>query len=158
VSADYLDPLLAVAADVRRGSMRLARRLRSERAPGALTANKITVLAHLYRYGAATPGEIAAAEHQQPQSLTRVFAELELTGLISRERSHHDGRQALLSITPAGRSALGRDMAQRDRWLAAALAELTEPEAQLLRIAASLLDRLAAAPAVPVSPAETGAA
>jgi DNA-binding MarR family transcriptional regulator len=127
--------------------MRLARRLRSERAPGALTANKITVLSHLYRYGPATPGDIASAEHQQPQSLTRVFAELELTGLVSRARSERDGRQALLSITPTGRAALGRDMAQRDRWLASALSELTEAEAELLRIAAGLLDRLAAAPA-----------
>lgn len=141
------DPLLAVAADVRRGSMRLARRLRSERHPGALTANKITVLSHLYRYGPATPGDIAAAEHQQPQSLTRVFAELELTGLISRARSERDGRQALLSITRAGREALARDMSQRDQWLAGALAELTDAEAQLLRIAAGLLERLAAAPA-----------
>jgi DNA-binding MarR family transcriptional regulator len=139
---------LAVAADVRRGAMRLARRLRSERHPGALTANKITVLAHLHRRGPATPGEIAHAEHQQPQSLTRVFAELELTGLIARSRSETDGRQSVLSITPAGRKALGRDMRQRDQWLAGALSELTEAEVRLLHIAAGLLDRLAAAPEV----------
>jgi DNA-binding MarR family transcriptional regulator len=149
------DPLLAVAADVRRGAMRLARRLRAERPAGALSGNKVSVLAYLYRHGPATPGDVAAAECQHPQSLTRVFAELELAGLISRARSERDGRQAMLSLTQAGREALARDMAQRDRWLAAALADLTDAEAQILRVAATLLDRLAAAPTATRSEADT---
>jgi DNA-binding MarR family transcriptional regulator len=147
--ADSADPMLAIAADVRRGTLRLARRLRAERPSGALSGNKVSVLGFLYRQGPATPGDVAAAEHQQPQSLTRVFSELELAGLITRARSERDGRQAQLSLTPAGREVLVQDMAQRDRWLAAALADLTDAEAQLLQIAAALLDRLAAAPAVP---------
>jgi DNA-binding MarR family transcriptional regulator len=147
--ADSADPRLTIAADVRRGTLRLARRLRAERPSGALSGNKISVLGFLYREGPATPGDVAAAEHQQPQSLTRVFAELELAGLITRARSERDGRQVQLSLTPAGRDVLVQDMVQRDRWLAAALAELTDAEAQLLQIAAALLDRVAAAPAVP---------
>jgi DNA-binding MarR family transcriptional regulator len=139
--------LLAVAADVRRGTMRLAQRLRAERPLGALSGNKISVLGYLYRYGPATPGDVAAAEHRQPQSLTRVFAELALAGLISRARSERDGRQALLSLTAAGRDALTQDMARRDVWLAGALAELTEAEAQVLRIAAGLMERVAGAAA-----------
>jgi DNA-binding MarR family transcriptional regulator len=135
------------AAEIRRGTMRLARRLRAERSPGALTGNKLTVLSHLHRHGPSTPGQIAAVDHQQPQSLTRVFAELQLTGLIERSRSAADRRAAVLQITAAGRAALGRDMAERDHWLAAALEDLTEAEIELLRIAGRLMERLADPPA-----------
>jgi DNA-binding MarR family transcriptional regulator len=135
------------AANVRRGVTRLAARLRAERPAGALSGNKLTVLAHLYRFGPSTPGDIAAVGHQQPQSLTRVFAELELGGLVSRSRSRRDGRQAVLTLEPAGRAALGADMAQRDAWLDAALGDFTAAEVGVLEIAAGLLERLADHPA-----------
>ncbi|HVX46400.1 MAG TPA: MarR family transcriptional regulator [Mycobacteriales bacterium] len=131
------------AAEVRRGATRLARRLRAERPDGSLSANKVSVLAYLHKHGSGTPGGVAAAEHQQPQSLTRVFTELEEAGLISRGRSDSDGRQAVLRLTAAGRAALTRDMRHRDAWLAAALGELTETEIELLRLAGRLMDRLA---------------
>jgi DNA-binding MarR family transcriptional regulator len=135
------------AAGIRRGATRLAQRLRAERPPGALSANKLSVLSHLYRHGPSTPGEIAAAEHQHPQSLTRVFAELELAGLVSRSRSERDGRAAVLTLRPAGHDALTRDMAQRDAWLAEALGTLTAAEADLLGIAAGLMEGIADIPA-----------
>jgi DNA-binding MarR family transcriptional regulator len=132
-----------IAAETRRGMARLARRLRTQRPPDALSSNKISVLGHLHVHGPGTPGEIAAAEHQRPQSLTRVFAELETGGLISRVRSERDGRESVLDLTPAGRDVLAADMAGRDRWLALAVAELSATEAQVLRLAAALMDRLA---------------
>jgi DNA-binding MarR family transcriptional regulator len=135
--------LLGIAADARRGATRLARRLRAERPAHALSANKIGVLSHLHRHGPSTPGDVAAAERQRPQSLTRVFAELESAGLISRTVSPADRRESLLGIAPAGFEALSLDMAERDVWLAGVIAGLTETEAQVLRIAGVLMDRLA---------------
>src|SRR4051794_19184438 len=132
-----------VVSDVRRGTLRLARRLRAERPAGALSANKILVLAHLRHAGTATPGQIAEAERQRPQSLTRVFTELERDGLITRTRSADDRRASVLALTPAGRDALAADMADRDAWLTTALDELTEAEVELLGIAGRLLDRVA---------------
>ena len=117
--------------------------MRAGRSPGALSANKVSVLGHLRRHGPATPGDIAAAERQQPQSLTRVFAELEADALVSRDRDERDRRQSVLAITAAGRAALTRDMAERDAWLATALAELTETERQVIRLAARLMDQIA---------------
>ena len=111
----------------------------------------MSVLSYLRRHGPSTPGQIAAAERQQPQSLTRVFAELEQEGLVSRSRSDRDGRESVLRLEPAGLSALARDMASRDAWLAGALDGLTAAEVGLLEIAAGLLERLAAA-AGPVPP------
>ena len=134
--------LTEVATPLRRGVTRLARRLRAERGPDALSANKISVLAQLHT-GPASPGEIAAAERQLPQSLTRVFAELEADGLVRRSPSERDRRAALLQLTPAGQETLTRDMAVRDRWLARALGQLGPAEIEVLRRAAPLLERLA---------------
>jgi DNA-binding MarR family transcriptional regulator len=134
-------------SDLRRGTLRLARRLRAERPSGALSPNKVLVLAHLRHAGESTPGRIAEAERQRPQSLTRTFTELERDGLITRTRSSEDRRASVLALTAAGRAALAADMADRDAWLSAALAELTEAEVGLLHIAGRLMDRLAGASA-----------
>ena len=138
---------LPEAARVRRGVMRLNRRLRQERGDGSLSANQLLVLGHLHRRGAATPGEVAAAERQRPQSLTRVFAELQAEGLIAREPGTVDRRQSVLSLTEAGRRALERDMAERDAWLSRALASLSPTERGLLELAAALMEELADAEA-----------
>lgn len=140
------DQRFEAATRLRRGVTRLARRLRAERGQDALSANKISVLAHLLRGGPASPGAIAAAERQLPQSLTRVFAELEVDGLVTRSPSERDRRAALLDLTPAGHDALARDMLVRDRWLAGALAGLSPAEIGILRQAAPLLERLADGP------------
>jgi DNA-binding MarR family transcriptional regulator len=137
------DERLDAATRIRRGVTRLSRRLRAERGPDALSANKIGVLAHLLRAGPATPGQIAAAERQLPQSLTRVFSELEADGLVTRSPSERDRRAALLHLTQAGRDALARDMAVRDRWLADALRRLDPADIDVLRQAGSLLEQLA---------------
>jgi len=135
--------LVEAARQARQGAGRLARRLRAERAPTALSPNKIGVLTYLVTHGPASPSEVAAAERQMPQSLTRSFAELERAGLITRTRSEHDGREARLAVTAAGRDAYDSDMAQRDHWLAAALASLTDTEIEVVRLAGRLMDRLA---------------
>jgi DNA-binding MarR family transcriptional regulator len=132
-----------IAAETRRAIHHLSRRLRIERAPQALSANKISVLGHLYRRGPSAPGEITAAEHQRPQALTRVFGELERDGLISRAPSERDGRVSVLDLTQVGRDELVHDLAGRDRWLSNAVAELSETEAQVLRLAATVMERLA---------------
>jgi DNA-binding MarR family transcriptional regulator len=137
---------LEIAGDVRRAATRLARRLRAERPAGALSPNKVAVLGHLYRHGNSTPGEITAAEHQQPQSMTRVFAELQADGLVSRSRGERDRRESVLELTTAGLDALTKDMADRDRWLASAIGGLSEMETQMLRIGSELMNQLADAP------------
>ena len=75
-----------------------------------------------------------------------MFADARAAGLVSRTRSELDRRESLLDITPLGRDALTTDMAERDRWLAAAIAGMSETEAQVLRLAAALMERLADTP------------
>jgi DNA-binding MarR family transcriptional regulator len=137
---------LQSAAELRQGVLRLARRLRVSRSSGALSNSKIRVLSHLHRHGPATPGELASLERQQPQALTRVFAELERDGLVSRTRDGRDRRRSLLDITAAGGDILARDMAERDAWLASTLAEMGESDRRVLRLAGSLMERIADSP------------
>jgi len=132
------------AVSVRRGVISLARRLRLERTAASLTGLELSVLGHLNRRGPLTPGDLAAAERVQPQSLTRTFAELEGRQFVTRRPDPGDGRRSLLVITDAGVTALRAEMAGRDAWLAAAMtASLTSTEIELLRLAGPLLERLA---------------
>jgi len=135
---------MSAAIAVRRGVTGLGRRLRAERAGGDLTPAGLSVLAHLHRHGSMTPGQLAAADRIQPQSLTRTLASLEANGAVSRQPDPADGRRSLLAVTESGLAALRADMQQRDNWLAATMAaHLTKSEAELLRLAGELMERLA---------------
>ncbi|HEX4212624.1 MAG TPA: MarR family transcriptional regulator [Candidatus Dormibacteraeota bacterium] len=137
------DELAVAVTSVRRGVLRLARRLRLEGRERGEALLRIGVLAHLVRHGAMTPGELAAMDQVQPQTLTRTLATLEREGLISRRPDDDDRRRSLLNVTDAGRGLLESDMRGRERWLAGAMAaELTPAECEILRIAGSLMERL----------------
>jgi DNA-binding MarR family transcriptional regulator len=132
------------ASVLRRAVMALGRRLRAERPPDSLSATKLALLGQLYRRGSTTGVALAELERIQPQSLTRVLADLVEEGLISRRPDPEDGRRQLLDITADGRAALTGDMQMRDAWLATAMdSELSDMERELLRAAAKLMERLA---------------
>lgn len=129
---------------VREGVGRLNWRMRAERDRGGPSPLVLSVLSRLYRAGTHTPKALAEAEKIQPQSLTRVLAALDRDGLISRGRDPEDGRQVLVDITERGLQTLRAYSEQRERWLAAAMAEtLTETEQDLLGMAAKLMMRVA---------------
>jgi DNA-binding MarR family transcriptional regulator len=90
-----------------------------------------------------TPGQLAAVEFVQPQSLTRMLAELEAEGRVERRAHPDDGRRYLVEITGAGRAALMADMERRDAWLDRAMDALTPAERDLLGIAARIMERMA---------------
>jgi DNA-binding MarR family transcriptional regulator len=151
-SAD--EELAATGTAIYRGATLLASRARSERR-GALSLNQTAVLGQLHKNGSMTPGEVGGRLRAQPQSLTRTFAALERERLIRRTPDPGDRRQALLTITGAGRRALAAELAPRARWIAAAVAAtLTPAERELLVLAAGLMERLAAVDAgvAPVEP------
>jgi len=132
-----------LASVLRLSVMRLARRLRHERAETALTLTQLSALSAIDRHGAMTPGELAAHERVQPPSMTRVLAVLEERGLVSRVPHPTDGRQSIVSATDAARALLREDRRRREAWLVGRLAELTEAERAALRAVAPILDRLA---------------
>jgi DNA-binding MarR family transcriptional regulator len=136
-----------IATMVRRSVTRLARRLRVERMDHGVPLSGLSVLAHLLRSGTLTATALAALEHVQPQSITRILNDLETAGLIVREPDSSDRRQLRLDITPKGRALLMEDARRQDAWLSGVLmAELSEVEQGVLRIAAQLLDRISDQP------------
>src|ERR1700722_10776936 len=125
------------AGAIRRSTTRLNRRLRAEGPRDGLAPTKLSVLGLLRRAGAPlTPGDLAAADGVQPQSMTRVLAELEEGGLVARSRDTTDARQFRIAITDAGVAALAADMHERDAWLAGAMVlELSPTERKVLILA-----------------------
>ena len=134
---------IAMANALRLSVMRLARRMRAQRADTMLTLSQIAALATLDRHGAMTPGELAAHEKISPPSTTRLLAVLESSGLVVRTAHATDRRQVTLQVSAAGRELLKEDRRRRDVWLAQRLQDLDAEELAVLQQAAGILDRLA---------------
>ena len=137
------DPALASA--LRIAVMRVARRLRSQRADRTLTLSQLSALATLDRHGTLTPGELAAHEKVQPPSMTRVVSGLESLGYLARAPHPTDGRQVVLTVTPTGSALLQEDRRRREAWLDVQLKDLTPEERATLRAAIPVLEKLASA-------------
>lgn len=138
------DDALRAADALRRGLTRLYRRLRRVRADHGVSASKLSVLGRLHRAaGPLTAVELARLERLQPQSLTRIIADLDERGLVARRQDANDRRQVLIGITEAGRALLREDARRQTRWLAGAMAGgLTETERGILGLAAGILEKL----------------
>ena len=136
------------AARIELGVRQLNRRMRAERQEAQLGISALGILGTLYRSGPMPAARLAEEERLQPQSLTRLIADLERQGLIGRSRGSTDRRTLLIEITGAGLKALSADKRQRQLWLDAALAgALTPAERALLAIAGDLMVKIANWPA-----------
>ncbi|MCU1589169.1 MAG: yusO [Frankiales bacterium] len=133
----------ALASTLRLSVMRLARRLRAQRADTMLTLSQLAALSTLDRHGALSPGELAAHEKISPPSMTRLLGVLESGGLVVRTAHPTDRRQVLLAVSAEGRALLKEDRRRRDVWLAQRLQDLDPDELQVLQRAAGILDRIA---------------
>lgn len=132
----------ALAHDLRLAVMRLSRQLRSQRTDPSVTLTQLAAMSTLRRHGPLTPGELAALERVQPPSMTRVLATLEERGLVHRAKHETDGRQVIVSLTPAAEAALDEDAKAREAWLSCRLHELSPADRDELRRAARLMEAL----------------
>lgn len=140
------DAVIDMANQVHRSAMRLVRLLRDTRPGKGMGASKLSVLGRLYRDGMTTATALAAYLRIQPQSLTRLAADLEQEGLIRRRPNRADRRQRPLEITEAGVRLLTGEIGGQRRMLAQIIAkELTPTEQKLLQLAAGMMDHLAEA-------------
>jgi DNA-binding MarR family transcriptional regulator len=140
-TAQHLDLSSALRLDV----MRLARRLRAERADYSLTLTQLSALSTLERLGPLTPSALAENERVQPPSVTRVVAALEAKELVTRQPHPTDGRQCVIALTRAGKALVAENRRRRDAWLAKQLRALDEGEREALRAALPVLERLSLA-------------
>ena len=132
-----------LAALLRPSLLRLTRLIRNQRVDMSVTLTQISAMATLYKRGPMSAGELAACEKVQPPSMTKVLANLEERGLVRRDAHPSDKRQAIISVTDAGRELLESERRSRDAWLSQRLAELTPDERALLRDVVPVLDKLA---------------
>jgi DNA-binding MarR family transcriptional regulator len=141
---------------IRRALADFTRRMRSLRPNQEISASKLSLLGRLIRADRPlTATELAALERLQPQSLTRIIAELETDRLIERRPRENDRRQLDIAITRTGVEVIQAHAHARNVWLADAMEKkLTPAERAILVLAAELLDRMADhdGPELPVEP------
>jgi DNA-binding MarR family transcriptional regulator len=134
-----------VAASLRDAIARLNRRLRQTRPLGELTQSQLSALTSLDLAVALTPRQLADTERVQPPTMTGIVNRLEERRLVQRIPHPTDGRQVILSVTPAGRAVLADNGRARDAWLGRQIAALTAEERETLRRAAQIVDRISRA-------------
>jgi DNA-binding MarR family transcriptional regulator len=133
----------SLASRLRLAVVRLNRRLRAQRTDSAISLTQLAAMSTLWKCGPLTPGELAAKEGVQPPSMTRVIAALEEAGFVTRGPHPTDGRQAIVTLTDAGRAFHDAQVSARELWLDRQLAELDAEERELLDRAAAIIDRMA---------------
>ena len=64
-----------------------------------------------------TPGALAIRERVRPPSMTRVIASLADLGFVARTAHPVDGRQVLVSVSPAGADLVEAERRASQEWL-----------------------------------------
>ena len=102
---------------------RLARLMRQQD-EGDLSLTMRAALATIERLGPLTHGELGAAEHIAPPTVTKVVGNLEERGYIERRPDPSDRRVCRVAITRAGAARLSADRKRRTAWLASRVTRL----------------------------------
>src|ERR671937_2906136 len=117
------------------------RHVRREDPASGLSAARLSALSVLVFGGPRTLGELAAAEHVRPATMTRIVQALEAEGLVRRESDPDDGRVTRLHATAKGERVLWRGRERRVERLAELLARLSAEEVAHERKAADIVER-----------------
>jgi DNA-binding MarR family transcriptional regulator len=138
-----VDPLSTAAAELRVLLGQLRRRLREQANEGDLTPSQISVLGRIDRDGPTTVTALAQVEGVRSQSMGATVASLQAIGFIVSVPHPTDGRQSILSLTPACRAWIKKHRAQREDWLVRTMqARLSTAEQKKVADAIALLKRL----------------
>jgi DNA-binding MarR family transcriptional regulator len=141
---------LEPVTEFRRSVTRLGRLLSASMPKGDLTPTKLTALGILRRMGPLSANALASRLGILPQSLTRIIADLENEGLVTRTRDARDGREHILEPTTRAVTLMRAEGTRRDAVMREAMRRgLTPVEIDLLFVAARAINKLADAWAVP---------
>jgi DNA-binding MarR family transcriptional regulator len=132
------------ATRLRVGIGAFKRRTQETLSEGELTVPQLTALSRLDRLGPSTTAELARREQITPQAMGATIASLEQRDLVMRRPDSVDGRRSIVSLTPAGRTAVGSGRnAVVDQVAVALSTSFTRKEIATLDAAARLIERLA---------------
>jgi DNA-binding MarR family transcriptional regulator len=107
-----------------------------------LTRARLSALALLVLGGPRTLGDLAAAEHVRPPTMTRLVHAMEADGLVGREKNPNDGRSVVIAATPKGVRQLEHGRSRQIAPLAESISDLDRAERLRLEDAADLLGRV----------------
>jgi len=132
----------AIADRIHAAAIRLLRRLRSTDSAMGLSSPKSSALSVLVFAGPQTLKDLAAAEQVRAPTMSRLIADLEADGLVTKQADGEDRRVIRIAPTAKGRTLLESGRERRLEVLTAQIAALGEREQQTLRRAADILARL----------------
>jgi DNA-binding MarR family transcriptional regulator len=120
----------------------LQRHLSRADAGEGLTRARLSALALLVLGGPRTLGDLAAAEHVRPPTMTRLIHAMEADGLVTRRPNPDDARSVVIEATPKGVTQLETGRARQIAPLAETISDLDRAERLQLEEAADLLGRV----------------
>jgi DNA-binding MarR family transcriptional regulator len=129
--------------DLRIAVMRLARRVRLERAADDITDARLSVLFVLLNDGPQTLTSLSEHERVTPPSMNRTVNSLVDDGLAVRTPDPDDRRKMIIDITDAGQDVALETRRRRVAWFADHVAGLADDERTVLEAALPILRRLA---------------
>jgi len=107
-----------------------------------LSPSQTAALATIDRHGPLTPSDLAAREHVQRPTATRVLLRLEEAGLVERTADAADARSTLVTTSPKGQELLWALRNRKNAYLARHLEAMDPDERAVLERAAVILERL----------------
>lgn len=132
-----------LSSELRASVIRVARRLRTEKADDGLTDGQTTVLGVLAVRGAQTLSQLSEIERLTLPSMNRTVNALVAAGYVERHPSTDDRRKVLLALSATGTDIVRETRRRRDEWLCGRLETLTPAQRSSLSEAAAVLQRLA---------------
>ncbi len=127
---------------------RINRRIRPTR--DGISHGLVSALGSIVRVGEIRPGDLARLESVAAPTMTRIVADLETKGLVTRRPDPDDGRSFFVVPTEAGVHAITRARFERAERVAALLQGL--PAEQLEAVMAAIDGLEAAAQVKPAAP------
>src|SRR5918911_3036743 len=125
MSLERSNPTLEAADRFHSAAIHALRYARREDPETGLSAARLSALSVLVFGGSRTLGELAAAEHVRPATMTRIVQALEEERLVRREADPNDGRVTRLHATAKGERVMWRGRERRVANLAGLLSRLS---------------------------------
>ena len=131
----------AIADRLHSLAIHLLRRVARSDQQGGVTGPRLSVLSVLVLGGGPrTMGELAAAEHVRPPTMTRLVQAMQAEGLVTRTPAPEDARIVRIRATRAGERVLTRARARRLSTLRTLLTDLSAADLAAVQRAVAILE------------------
>ncbi|WP_378147355.1 MarR family winged helix-turn-helix transcriptional regulator [Cnuibacter sp. UC19_7] len=130
-----------VAARLALAAGRLNRRIRSSGAD--ITPGQLSALATIARFAPIRPGDLARAEKVAAPTVTRILADLESRGYVSRTADPDDGRSFFVETTELGAAEVQNARSARAQRVLEVFEELDDAEYATIAAAIEAFEKAA---------------